>query len=256
MKPDLPAISEANPVTEADIRGQVEDYRLFVRNEGGFLVGEGAQDDPRVYESITHIFPRPEAMKVYEKLVAKLPRLIQASEFWPWRGRVENEAMGYGLADRNAVTVIYACLSDEIKRQLCTSTRLPRIWKVIPRHVFMNLIRHVISAPDGRTYATSLLHAAKQKDTEDVVAYAHRLAIIMTAVGTMKQTERGLTLPTAHSRDLFTHYLSQGLKDEESKGIVKAEPHVGEEVYTYKRMIYEESGSGQNQQPANSWHHF
>ena len=141
--------------------------------------------------------------------------------------------MGYGLADRNTVAVIYACLSDEIKRQLCTSTRLPRIWKVIPRHVFMNLIRHVISAPDGRTYATSLLHAAKQKDTEDVVAFAHRLAIIMTAVGTMKQTERGLTLPTAHSRDLFTHYLSQGLKDEESKGIVKAEPHIGEEVYTY-----------------------
>ena len=91
----------------------------------------------------------------------KLPKLTQASEFWPWRGRVENETMGYGPSDRNAVAVIYACLSDKIERQLCTSTRLPRIWKVIPRHVFMNLIRHVISAPDGRTYATSLLHAAK-----------------------------------------------------------------------------------------------
>ena len=53
----LPAISEANPATEADIRGQVEEYRMFMRNEGGFLVGEGAQDDSRVYESMTHVFP-------------------------------------------------------------------------------------------------------------------------------------------------------------------------------------------------------
>ena len=55
----LPAIGEATPATEIDIVGQLSECMLFLSNEGGFTVS----DDPKLYESITHVFPRPEAMK-------------------------------------------------------------------------------------------------------------------------------------------------------------------------------------------------
>ena len=52
----LPVIGEATTATETDIVGQLDEYKLFVRNEGGFTVSEGTNDDLKLYEAVTHVY--------------------------------------------------------------------------------------------------------------------------------------------------------------------------------------------------------